>query len=366
MKQFMADWKNPALLAAGVLIALLLVLVFIYGSQSINARIVTVGDVRITRNDVLGEIKRNGGDQLLLKMIDDTLLENYARQKNITVTEADLQQVLKPDELRAAVGGMTLNQAMAKRNMTIEELRHEYTLGLLRMKLTIPEEEIKAVYADLVKKKELDNFPYTLPACYRYRSFIAPSKEKAKEMVDALQQPGTPKDKRIEAGATHSINPQSSTLLYYVDGTPPRDYPELLSQLPKLKPDQVSAPVEIDLGQLGMKGWAVVMLDSILPMQKPTLENCTVQIGLSLMQGEKYEQRLQTLKMEAVQKVEVTFTSDEFKLAYDTIQQLKRESFSIPGPQGSPLPGSGSSGLAGPQPAGPQPAGPKPAAPGGR
>jgi len=355
----MADWKNPALLAAAVLIVLLLVLVFVYGSQSINARIVTVGDVIISRKDVLTETRRQGGDQMLLKMIDDTLLQNYARQLNITTTEDELQQILKPDTLRAAVGGMTLEEAMLKRGMTVGDLRQEYTLALLRMKLTITDDDIKAAYADLAKKKKLSEFPYTLPACYRYRRFIAQDEQQAKAMVAILQKTDTPKSKRITDAAVSSMDPKSAMLLYYVDGTPPQDYPALLSQLPKLQPGQVSKPVQIDLGQMGMKGWVFVQLDSVTPMQQPTLKNCRVQIGLSLMQGEKYNQRLKTVKMDAFQKVEINFSSDEFKEAYDSIQQQKRESFNVPAPQGSPLPGAGPQGPVGPQPAGAGPAGPQ-------
>ena len=368
MKTFMADWRNPALLAAGVLMVLLIVFASISGSQSMNKRIVTVGGERITRQDVLNEIKRQGGDRVLLKMIDDTLFEKYAEQQKVAVTDNELEQILKPDRLRAAVGGMTLEEAMANRGMTIDDLRHEYTLALLRMKLTVPEEEIKAKYAELAKTKKLTVFPYTLPACYRYHRYIAPGEQQMKELVAALQKSDTPDDQRIAEAAALSMDSQSSKPFYYVDvdGTPSQEYPELLMLLPTLKPGEISKPVTIELPQVGMKGWVVVQLDSVTPEQKPTLENCSVQIGLTLMQGEKFEERLQKVKMEAFQQVEITFASEEFKEAKDIIDQQRRESIPIPGPQGPILPNTGPNGAVGPQPAGPPPAGPQPPASGGK
>jgi len=365
LKKFMADRKNPALLGAAVLILFLFVLILVEHSRSVNARLVTVGNEAITRQDLLNRLKILGANDVLTQMVIDNMMVTYARQQNIAATPDELRQFDRLYEIRAAAGDKSLAEYINGLGVTMEQWRNFNSEQILYTKLIVPEDDIKAALSRNAEQ-------FTFPAWYRYRHFLFPGENEANQAYDLLQKPdGVAK---ASALSVPDPAPRPDGVRYYVDmGSASATGDPEINTLKSLKTGQASRPFQMATPD-GMKLWMIVLAMDVHPQEKPTLLNCGMLVGKQMMSNDPtYMQRAQQLRVEAFNKIDVKFASTEFKSAYDTVTEMKNQSIKVPGPTGSPIPGLPGTGPAGagpqsppppgPPPPGPPPPGPKPSGP---
>jgi len=359
LKKFIADWKNPALLGAGIVVVLLLVLLFVERARSMNARLATVGDTIITRQSVLDEFKRQGGDDTVFNMVIGALFASYGKTEKVTASAGEIGQFEKVSAVLAAATGKSLNESVVAQGLTMAQWRQYYADQIVHIKLVVPEKDIQAY---LKQFPERGQFPYTIPAWYRYRRFVILEKKDADKAYGLLQKPDG-----VAATAALSLpNAQSDTIRYFIRGTAENDLPQVLAQLPTIKAGQISKPFQVEVPQ-GPKLWVIVQMLEYIPQEQPTLENRGMLIGQKMMGdqafGMVYRQREQDIITKAFQKIDVTFSPgiSEFKQAFDELTKLKNQSIYVPPATGSPVPGLPGAGPSGggliPQSAPPAPGG---------
>lgn|GEM_PF-2098678 len=360
MKKFIADWKNPALLGAGIVILLLLVLVIIESGRSMSARLVSVGNKKITRQDLLNRLKILGGaNEILRDMAFTDLMVAYARRQNITATEEELRQFDRYEELfEATPRGKTLEEFIREMGITMEQWHNFNSDKILLTKLIVPADDIKMAVSTNADR-------YTFPAWYRYLRFIIPQEEKAKEAYELLKEPEgaamAAKFSVFEPGA------RQDGMRFYIDGYA-NDYPDIIDKLDSLKAGEISKPFQLPAQEGNPMPWVVVKALDIHPLEKPTVENRGMIAGYAMLTNSntKYAQRQQDILSEAFQKIDMTFSPavTEFTMAYEQLKDMQNKSIYIPPATGSPMQDVPDAGSA-PRGAEPAPTGPQPA-PNGR
>jgi len=356
VKKFMADWKNPALLGAAVVVLLLLLMLIIQSGRSMNARLVSVGDNFITREDLLNRLKIMGANDILAEMTISSLMVNYARQQHITATEKELRQFDQYNEIRAAVNDKTLEEYVKEMGITMEQWHDFNSDQVLLTKLIVPEEDIKTavpMYAD----------KYTFPAWYRYRRYVITDEKKAKEAYELLKKPEGAAEVAQFSITEPGARPDGMRFHIAIPGMPPNDYPDIIKKLKSMKADEISQPFKLPT-QEGVQPWAIVQALDTHPPEEPTVENRGMLIAKEeLMRGNnmKYGQRQQAILSEAFQKIDVSFSPAirEFTKAFEQLSDMKRKSIYIPPAAGSPMPGLPGADST-PQGAAPAPQGPAP------
>jgi hypothetical protein len=348
----MADWKNPALLVAVVLVVLLLVMVAIEHSRSINARLVSVGNETITRRDLVNRLKIMGANDVLAQMAITNLMVIYARQKNITVTEQELRQFDQYNEIRAAFNDNTLDEYVSGLGITMEEWRSFNSDQIQLTKLIVPEEDI----AEAVSMYAAE---YTYPAWYRYRRFIILEEEKAKQAYDLLQQPDGAAEVAQMSISEPGSQPDGAKFFIDIPGAPASDHELVIEILKSLKAGQVSKPQQFP-AQDGVQPWLIVQALDVHPQEKPTVANRGILIAKERLMGSnpKYAERQQEILTEAFQNIDMTFSPAimEFSEAYERLKDLKSKSVYIPPATGAPVPGlPGIDDIERAMPQGPQP-----------
>ena len=330
MKHFFADWRNPALLFSAMLIILLVSLAIIQQAKSMDKVVVKAGDKIITRQDVMDEIKRRPGsssqgrytlgNEIVMELIDFNMLEKYAAQKKVTASDSEIDQFLKPEALRASIGGKTLEATLKEQGTTLERQRMDIANLIKRIKLIVPSDDIKQglrAYAE--------GNPYFIPEYHQYRQFIVTEEKTAKEVAALVKDPA----KLAQAAQMCENAADAETILVHMPDVPRGEPPVVLEALKKLKPGQVATPFSVDLPN-NMKLWVIVQLVEHAPAVKTTLENSSMRIGYSLLPEQKYEKARVELNSEILRKIEAKFETTEFQQAYDAIKTMQEQNLQVP------------------------------------
>lgn len=334
MKRFFADWRNSALIVALLAIAVMITMMVTAGSRGDQRPVVRVGTRVITQQEIITALKQRAGDQVLSGMISEALLENYAAQKGVSVTQNEVAQVVEFFRLDVESRGTSLEDAIAQRGMTMEDLERQARMQAMQVKLVVPEEDRNATVAKIAKAGK----PF-LPARYHIRQLIFDSAATAKK-ASALLNDGTKAG--LEQAASLSLSGAEATSVHlYAPGlgqAEPKPY--LDKALKGLKPGQCSAPMAPPQG--GAMRY-VVQLVKLDPAEKADAAKHGIILGMQLMSTEKYAVAAQKLEADALDNVDVQFKSNEFKKTVDSFNKAREESPKIPGLNGNvpQVPGMG-------------------------
>lgn len=148
--------KKPLIVVAGILIALVISGIYYYQQQQVVAR---VNGVAITRNQYLDELESQAGEEILERMITETLIISAAQTEGISVSDeevdAEIQQAR--DELTAQ--GQDLDQLLQFQGITEDQLRQQIRLQTLVSKLAGVSEEATVAEVDAYLEQNADLLP---------------------------------------------------------------------------------------------------------------------------------------------------------------------------------------------------------------
>ena len=108
----------------------------------------TVNGSLISRWSILSQLEASSGKNVLDSLITKKLIEDEAKSKNITVSQADVDTEIKAIEERLVSQGGTLVAALEAEKMTMEKLREQVTINkslhqLVADKLTVSDEDVE-------------------------------------------------------------------------------------------------------------------------------------------------------------------------------------------------------------------------------
>lgn len=131
-EKFKATYLTKKYLTIYIIIILLLITLFLFKNQIIVA---TVNGEPITRFTLINELESKSGKRALESIITKTLVIQEARKKNISVTEAEINDEIKKIEENLKKQGQTLDDVLKLQGTNIETVREQIKLNLLMKKL---------------------------------------------------------------------------------------------------------------------------------------------------------------------------------------------------------------------------------------
>ncbi len=313
--RLVSDWRNIALIVVTAIAAVLLVMKFSGGDPVIAM----VGGKAITEKTLVNELKQQAGDQTLIQMLSEDLYTDYANQKHITVTDADIDQFLNFQRASLEMRGQSLDKMLVEHGQSMADLRKSLKFTILQIKLLVSDEDIKTTLA-----KYGDEL--ALPLRYQFRDFTYVSEADAKKAEESFTKPGG-----LQEGASTAINAKEAmdaqtVPIRNIQGHSPAAY----AALKALKPGDFSAPV-------GMKdGFHILQLVAIVPEEKATLENRGTVIGQQLLSAErqKYQGKVEALKADALYKVDTQIISPDYPKAHQMLQDMRLHNPEVGGKMG--------------------------------
>jgi len=127
-----------------LIVILLAISVYYLKNQIVVA---TVNGQPVMRWTLIRELERQAGAQTLDSLVSRQLLMQEAKKKNVTVTDADIDEAFKRLEETVASQGQELDNLLSLQNMTREDLLEDIRFQLIVEKLveenvTITDEEV--------------------------------------------------------------------------------------------------------------------------------------------------------------------------------------------------------------------------------
>jgi foldase protein PrsA len=151
----MSKFRQPKVFI-GLIVVILTVGIFFLKGLFVAA---LVNGEPITRFTVLSELEKQGGKQALVSLVNQALILQEARKKNVQVTQAEIDAATKQIEDSLKSQGQSLDAALAAQGMARQDLVMQLKLRnlvekLLADKIKVTDKEI----ADYITQNK-DTFP---------------------------------------------------------------------------------------------------------------------------------------------------------------------------------------------------------------
>ena len=123
---------NRNQLLIGLLVVVVLVLIYYFKGVFVAA---LVNGKPITRIEVVRELEKNSGQEVLESLISKTLILQEAGRRNIMVQEKEIDTEMKKIEKAVSGQGQSFDEALKAQNITRQDLRERLKVELLVEKL---------------------------------------------------------------------------------------------------------------------------------------------------------------------------------------------------------------------------------------
>ncbi|MEI7834636.1 MAG: hypothetical protein WCJ56_15735, partial [bacterium] len=245
MKVNFQDWRNIALVAASLLIVILII-VIMTGGERVSGVVVRVGSRNITTGEFNKTLQQRFGEQLLKETITQELVRKYADMKNVSASEAEVDQLVDQQKRGLAQEGYTLEEYLQANNLTLESFKAIQRTKVLKVKMVVSNDEIVRVLPEVVKAK---NNLFFYPESYRIRIFGFANEEGAKQALRLLKSAGDDEagKQQMQQVAGMAINADTAMkiIIYSPEGDKDTIDSELVETAKNLKPGQWSDPIAI-------------------------------------------------------------------------------------------------------------------------
>ncbi len=237
--------------------------------------IAKVNGQTIGEDQFYGELTKGPYAKMLLdRLITNALVEQEAKKKNITVSEAEVTTAL--NEIKAPLG-KGWSDMLTQRGLTEEDVKGELKNRLLQAKVFIGDEEMKKFY-------DANPSMFDRPAQATYRRIVLPNLAQAKQVRSELVGGAD----FVEAVKKYSIDPFSKPK----NGDMPEVYqgtagdPNLEKFLFSGKTNEISEPIATPYPK---DAYQLVQVTKIKPAVKSTYDKCkneVMQVVLSQKSAE--------------------------------------------------------------------------------
>lgn len=138
---------------ASIVLAAALIIVLIkppFQKDDSKTAVATVNGTDITKAQLYDKLIEAGGEATLKNLITTTLVDQEAKNANVTVTDEDLNAEI--EDLKTQLGGEeALTAALSQSNMTLDDLKKQMPMQvkirkLIEPKVTVTEKDISAYY----------------------------------------------------------------------------------------------------------------------------------------------------------------------------------------------------------------------------
>ena len=146
-KSIQINTRTAIIIAIVIIIG---VLAYIYKGVFIAA---TVDGSPIMRLTIIQKLEKTSGKNLLDSLINERLIQNEARTKNIIVSDDEVNSQIKTIESQIATQGGTLDAALAEAGMSMDDLKKQIMAQkeiekLLADKINVTDEEVAQYIKD--------------------------------------------------------------------------------------------------------------------------------------------------------------------------------------------------------------------------
>lgn len=157
-----------------LIIIVLIILAFLFKGLFVAA---LVNGEPITRLSVISELEKQGGKQALSSLVNQALILQEAKRKNVQATQAEIDASLKQIEDSLKSQGQSLDTALAMQGMTRQDLSLQLKLRTLVEKLLADKIKVTdAEIADYITKNK-DTFPANLTEAEIQKSVVEQLKQ---------------------------------------------------------------------------------------------------------------------------------------------------------------------------------------------
>jgi len=109
--------------------------------------VATVNGKPITRFEVIAELEKQGGNQVLSSLVLDSLILQEAQKQNVTVTSEELDAEMAEIEATVSEQGQNFDELLAAQGMTREDVKQQIKMQKLAEKMagkdiSVTEEEV--------------------------------------------------------------------------------------------------------------------------------------------------------------------------------------------------------------------------------
>jgi parvulin-like peptidyl-prolyl isomerase len=152
--------KQPKVITGLIVVVLVIAAIFLKGFFVAAV----VNGEPISRIQVISDLEKQGGKQALSSLVNQTLILQEARKKNIQVSQSEIDTAVKKIEDSLKSQGQNLDTALTAQGMTRKDLSFQLKLRslvekLLADKVKVSDKEV----ADYIEQNKA-NFPATMSA----------------------------------------------------------------------------------------------------------------------------------------------------------------------------------------------------------
>ena len=229
-------WIVSAIIIAAIIVVAMLT------SSAKNETMATVGDTKITKEDLYDELVESYGAATLDTLISDKIIELEAAKQNIKVTDAEIQKEL--DVLYAQYGGEeALNEQLEASGSSIDVVKHDVvsyleTRKLIEPTIKITDEEISAYF-----EENKDTFAQEEQV--EASHILVEDKATADEVLKKLKDDGDFAKLAQEYSTDTGTAANGGSLGYFGKGQMVAEFEDVAF---KLKVDEISDPVKTEYG----------------------------------------------------------------------------------------------------------------------
>lgn len=143
-----------------VIIAVIIALIVLGVLYSVKGFFIAalVNGQPISRWAVIKSLEAQGGKQALDSLVTDTVIQQEAAKRNITVSQSDIDSQIKTIQDNLSKQGQTLDAALAAQGMTRQDLNDRIKIQVLVQKM-VPPVTITAAQAKDYMNKNKDSVP---------------------------------------------------------------------------------------------------------------------------------------------------------------------------------------------------------------
>jgi foldase protein PrsA len=116
----------------------------------------------ISRISIIRQLEKQNGRQALDSIITETLINQEAKKKNITVTDLEVANQIKSIEENLKQNNQDINQVLSMQGMTMEDLKNLIKVRQLEEKLIGKDIQVSDSDIDNFIKDNKDYFPATM------------------------------------------------------------------------------------------------------------------------------------------------------------------------------------------------------------
>lgn len=262
-----------ALAAAGIAVSLLA-----SACSAEDKTLVSANGYKVSKGELDAKLEKQPvASQVLRAMVEQDLIFQYAKDHNITVTDAEIDQ--KIADIKSRLSDAQLQQALQQQGMTEQDLR-----DILRQQLIVK----KAVDATIhVTDKQLSDYlaqNHTLldqQAQVRARHILVGTLTTA-QMIEAKLKSGGDFAKLASQYSTDpGTKDKGGELGFFTKGAMVKEFSDAAFAL---KPGQTSAPVHSPYG------WHIIQVEEVKPAMIATIANSRQKILDNMLQGQEQTQ----------------------------------------------------------------------------